>query len=154
MSPATRLYQAPDRSPISTQHFALSSNDSFVSSDVSQMFPPSPQHQTPVHHQQQHQFYPFQQTIKSHQQLIQSNLSNHPFDVAQQRASAPLDQNQLFGQMLVTSDGSTPSSQELYTLCENSSAYESSEDTGIGGLSESEQQLMGVHDGKWHTDYG
>lgn len=35
--------------------------------------------------------------------------------------------------------------QELFTVCENSSAYESSEDTGVGGLSESE--LMGASDG-------
>lgn len=35
--------------------------------------------------------------------------------------------------------------QELFTVCENSSAYESSEDTGVGGLSESE--LMGAPDG-------
>lgn len=35
--------------------------------------------------------------------------------------------------------------QEMFTVCENSSAYESSEDTGVGGLSESE--LMGASDG-------
>lgn len=35
--------------------------------------------------------------------------------------------------------------QELFTVCENSSAYESSEDTGVGGLSESE--LMNASDG-------
>lgn len=34
---------------------------------------------------------------------------------------------------------------EMFTVCENSSAYESSEDTGVGGLSENE--LMGVPDG-------
>lgn len=34
---------------------------------------------------------------------------------------------------------------EMYTVCENSSAYESSEDTGVGGLSESE---LIAHDGK------
>lgn len=41
--------------------------------------------------------------------------------------------------------------QELFTVCENSSAYESSEDTGVGGLSESE--LMNASDGigKWLT---
>lgn len=49
---------------------------------------------------------------------------------------------------MVNSDGSQNASQDTYTMCENSSAYESSEDTGIGGLSESEQ-LMGVHDGEW-----
>lgn len=37
------------------------------------------------------------------------------------------------------------SQQEMFTVCENSSAYESSEDTGVGGLSESE--LMGASDG-------
>lgn len=52
--------------------------------------------------------------------------------------------------MSVTSDGSQHASHDIYTLCENSSAYESSEDTGIGGLSESEQ-LMNVHDGEWQT---
>lgn len=35
-------------------------------------------------------------------------------------------------------------SNEVFTVCENSSAYESSEDTGVGGLSESE--LIGVPD--------
>lgn len=35
--------------------------------------------------------------------------------------------------------------QEMFTVCENSSAYESSEDTGVGGLSESE--LIGAPDG-------
>lgn len=35
--------------------------------------------------------------------------------------------------------------QELFTVCENSSAYESSEDTGVGGLSESE--LISASDG-------
>ncbi|GAB0087626.1 hypothetical protein DMENIID0001_019550 [Sergentomyia squamirostris] len=34
--------------------------------------------------------------------------------------------------------------QELLNICENSSAYESSEDTGVGGLSESE--LIGAND--------
>lgn len=34
---------------------------------------------------------------------------------------------------------------EIFTVCENSSAYESSEDTGVGGLSETE--LMGAPDG-------
>lgn len=36
---------------------------------------------------------------------------------------------------------------EMFTVCENSSAYESSEDTGVGGLSESE--LIGVPDGNY-----
>lgn len=35
--------------------------------------------------------------------------------------------------------------QEIFTACENSSAYESSEDTGVGGLSESE--LISASDG-------
>lgn len=35
------------------------------------------------------------------------------------------------------------------TVCENSSAYESSEDTGVGGLSESE--LIGVPDGIFYV---
>lgn len=35
--------------------------------------------------------------------------------------------------------------QEMFTVCENSSAYESSEDTGVGGLSETE--LIGAPDG-------
>lgn len=35
--------------------------------------------------------------------------------------------------------------QEMFTVCENSSAYESSEDTGVGGLSESE--LISASDG-------
>lgn len=39
-----------------------------------------------------------------------------------------------------------PNGQEFFTICENSSAYESSEDTGVGGLSESE--LIGTSDGK------
>ncbi|KAJ6639125.1 INO80 complex subunit D [Pseudolycoriella hygida] len=39
---------------------------------------------------------------------------------------------------------SAPNSQEFFTICENSSAYESSEDTGVGGLSESE--LIGTSD--------
>lgn len=34
--------------------------------------------------------------------------------------------------------------QEMFTVCENSSAYESSEDTGVGGLSETE--LIGAPD--------
>lgn len=34
--------------------------------------------------------------------------------------------------------------QEMFTVCENSSAYESSEDTGVGGLSENE--LIGAPD--------
>lgn len=38
-----------------------------------------------------------------------------------------------------------PQQQEMFTMCENSSAYESSEDTGVGGLSESE--LIGASDG-------
>ncbi|XP_037026059.1 uncharacterized protein LOC119067282 isoform X3 [Bradysia coprophila] len=37
-----------------------------------------------------------------------------------------------------------PNGQEFFTICENSSAYESSEDTGVGGLSESE--LIGTSD--------
>lgn len=40
-----------------------------------------------------------------------------------------------------------PNGQEFFTICENSSAYESSEDTGVGGLSESE--LIGTSDGNW-----
>lgn len=39
-----------------------------------------------------------------------------------------------------------PNGQDYFTICDNSSAYESSEDTGVGGLSESE--LMGTSDGK------
>uniref|UniRef100_A0A182S8Z2 Zf-C3Hc3H domain-containing protein n=1 Tax=Anopheles maculatus TaxID=74869 RepID=A0A182S8Z2_9DIPT len=35
-------------------------------------------------------------------------------------------------------NGSPANTQELLTICENSSAYASSEDTGVGGLSESE----------------
>lgn len=35
--------------------------------------------------------------------------------------------------------------QDVLTMCENSSAYESSEDTGVGGLSESEL-MVGAHD--------
>lgn len=38
-----------------------------------------------------------------------------------------------------------PNGHDFFTICENSSAYESSEDTGVGGLSESE--LMGTSDG-------
>lgn len=39
-----------------------------------------------------------------------------------------------------------PGTPDMMTIvCENSSAYESSEDTGVGGLSESE--LIGVNDG-------
>lgn len=41
--------------------------------------------------------------------------------------------------------------QELFTVCENSSAYESSEDTGVGGLSESE--LMGASDGIGYFEF-
>ncbi|XP_050085159.1 uncharacterized protein LOC126571007 isoform X2 [Anopheles aquasalis] len=38
----------------------------------------------------------------------------------------------------------TPLSQDLLSVCENSSAYASSEDTGVGGLSESE--ILGAQD--------
>lgn len=41
--------------------------------------------------------------------------------------------------------------QEFFTICENSSAYESSEDTGVGGLSESE--LIGTSDGNFFYYY-
>lgn len=41
--------------------------------------------------------------------------------------------------------GHTPSTQDMFTICDNSSAYESSEDTGVGGLSDPE--LIGVPDG-------
>uniref|UniRef100_A0A182VYR2 Zf-C3Hc3H domain-containing protein n=1 Tax=Anopheles minimus TaxID=112268 RepID=A0A182VYR2_9DIPT len=37
-----------------------------------------------------------------------------------------------------TLKNSSPNTQDLLTICENSSAYASSEDTGVGGLSESE----------------
>ncbi|XP_049285083.1 uncharacterized protein LOC125764668 [Anopheles funestus] len=37
-----------------------------------------------------------------------------------------------------TLNNTSPSTQDLLTICENSSAYASSEDTGVGGLSESE----------------
>lgn len=40
---------------------------------------------------------------------------------------------------------STTVTQEMFSMCENSSAYESSEDTGVGGLSESE--LISATDG-------
>lgn len=42
--------------------------------------------------------------------------------------------------------------QEMLSICENSSAYASSEDTGLGGLSESE--LIGANDaGEWAESY-
>uniref|UniRef100_A0A1B0CC88 KANL2-like probable zinc-finger domain-containing protein n=1 Tax=Lutzomyia longipalpis TaxID=7200 RepID=A0A1B0CC88_LUTLO len=44
----------------------------------------------------------------------------------------------------LTQIASQITTQELLNICENSSAYESSEDTGVGGLSESE--LIGAND--------
>lgn len=55
------------------------------------------------------------------------------------------DNSTIFQYAQTANDLACLQQQELFTVCENSSAYESSEDTGVGGLSESE--LMGASDG-------
>lgn len=55
------------------------------------------------------------------------------------------DNSTIFQYAQTADDLASLQQQELFTVCENSSAYESSEDTGVGGLSESE--LMGASDG-------
>ncbi|XP_058169725.1 uncharacterized protein LOC131284883 [Anopheles ziemanni] len=71
------------------------------------------QQQHQHHHQQQQQK---QQMLQQQQQQLQYNNGPHSMQP-----------------MLNTS-----TNQDLLTICENSSAYASSEDTGVGGLSESE----------------
>lgn len=56
----------------------------------------------------------------------------------------PQSQSVGFDQQHVQQMLSTTTTQDLLNICENSSAYASSEDTGVGGLSESE--LMAAPD--------
>lgn len=83
------------------------------------------QQQSHLHQQQQHM-------IGRNDDLMLN------FTAQQQQQQAPFNQQHV-QQML-----SGASTQDLLNICENSSAYASSEDTGVGGLSESE--LMAAQD--------
>lgn len=83
-----------------------------------------------------------QQQQQEQQQLQHDSmelLNNHNLDL-----SPILPQNNYHNHQIMLTSGVESHTQEFINVCENSSAYESSEDTGVGGLSESE--LIGVHD--------
>ncbi|XP_055697185.1 uncharacterized protein LOC129798187 [Phlebotomus papatasi] len=83
----------------------------------------------PILHQQQQQP---QQQPQQQQQQQQPPQPKQQFIIANPNAQMT---------QIATAQITT---QELLNICENSSAYESSEDTGVGGLSESE--LIGAND--------
>lgn len=88
---------------------------------------------------------PPKQTIQQQPQQQQQqhdsmeHLDDHNLDL-----SPILPQTNYHNHQIMLTSGVESHTQEFINVCENSSAYESSEDTGVGGLSESE--LIGVHD--------
>lgn len=97
--------------------------------------------QSILQQQQQQQHQQQQHIIGRNHDLMLNNFGAH--QQQQQQQSVGFDQQHV-QQML---SGAT--TQDLLNICENSSAYASSEDTGVGGLSESE--LMAAQDviGEW-----
>lgn len=87
---------------------------------------------------QQHQ--PQQHMIGRNQDLMLNNFGTHQQLSQQPQSVIGFDQQQQHVQQMLS--GAT--TQDLLNICENSSAYASSEDTGVGGLSESE--LMAAQD--------
>lgn len=97
-------------------------------------------------HQQPHQLlqhHPSQQhpMIGRNEDLILTYAGQQP---QQQHHQQHHQQHPQFSQQQVQQLLSTATTQDLLNICENSSAYASSEDTGVGGLSESE--LMAAQD--------
>lgn len=82
---------------------------------------------------------PIQQQPQQQQHDSMEHLDDHNLDL-----SPILPQTNYHNHQIMLTSGVESHTQEFINVCENSSAYESSEDTGVGGLSESE--LIGVHD--------
>lgn len=108
---------------------------------------PSAMTRPPKRNKKKRKAPPKQQVQEQQQQLEQQQqqhdsmelLNNHNLDL-----SPILPQNNYHNHQIMLTSGVESHTQEFINVCENSSAYESSEDTGVGGLSESE--LIGVHD--------
>lgn len=108
---------------------------------------PSAMTRPPKRNKKKRKAPPKQQVQQQQQQLEQQQqqhdsmelLNNHNLDL-----SPILPQNNYHNHQIMLTSGVESHTQEFINVCENSSAYESSEDTGVGGLSESE--LIGVHD--------
>lgn len=103
-----------------------------------------PPKQQQIQQQQQLLLQLQQQQQEQEEQELQEHdsmelLNNHNLDL-----SPILPQNNYHNHQIMLTSGVESHTQEFINVCENSSAYESSEDTGVGGLSESE--LIGVHD--------
>lgn len=121
--------------------------------------PPAPI-PTPAIKQQQSppQPPPIQQHIPSSLDIFNHDtiMNNEPVQIMSKTAASLMNNHHYLSDNstiyhFTQADLANLQQQELFTVCENSSAYESSEDTGVGGLSESE--LMNASDGigKWLT---
>lgn len=102
------------------------------------------------HHQQNHQYQhppPNQFNIEANIKLEEAQIFSTIMPNSRQNNHLQHTQHHIPQHINRSNqDYQVIAAHDMYTVCENSSAYESSEDTGVGGLSESE---LIAHDGKY-----